>query len=67
MFTRDGAEYRKQYGNDASLDEMKRFVEAHFEEFANKRNSLVIRQNLTRIFTIMTVRAPNPPMDTTHK
>jgi ketosteroid isomerase-like protein len=37
-------------GTTLSLDEMKRFVEAHFEEFVNKRNATVIRQNMTPDF-----------------
>lgn len=33
-----------------SLDEMKAFVRNHFEEFVNKRNAAVIRNNMTADF-----------------
>lgn len=33
-----------------SPDEMKAFVRNHFEEFVNKRNAAVIRQNMTSDF-----------------
>ena len=30
-----------------SLDQMKKFVREHFEDFVNKRNAAVIRKNMT--------------------
>ena len=41
--------------------QMREFVKDHFEEFVNKRNAAVIRKNLTRISTTMTVQAENRP------
>jgi len=33
-----------------TLDEMKRFVRQHFDDFVNKRNAAVIHKNMTRDF-----------------
>jgi hypothetical protein len=35
---------------DLTLDQMKRFVRSHFEDFVNKRNAAVIRRNMTPDF-----------------
>lgn len=42
-----------------TLDQMKRFVRDHFEDFVNKRNAAVIRQNMTPDFYSMTGPAEN--------
>jgi len=35
---------------DLSLEQMKQFVKAHFEDFVNQRNASVIRKNMTPEF-----------------
>ena len=35
---------------DLTLDQMKEFVRRHFEDFVNKRNAAVIRENMTPDF-----------------
>jgi hypothetical protein len=35
---------------DLTLDQLKRFVQRHFEDFVNKRNAAVIQKNMTADF-----------------
>jgi predicted ester cyclase len=40
----------ERMATDLTLEQMKRFVRAHFEDFVNRRNAAVIHQNMTPDF-----------------